>query len=280
MVTIPPAPSRGFPSRRTIDRGPPRLVGLLGQGKVGLGGVDRLDLAPEDVAQVPGKPAQGRVVQVVAAARQVGASASRRRRGWPDRRSRPARPGSSPGRASRRAAWRGHRAGSARTRAGPARQDVRCGARSRRHSGRGGSRPRGAAAPRRSGRPTRCPGWSARRQRPSSRSACSAARCSVWSTNSRNRSRAGSALGGLEVLVVADELIGAERCQRRADHPQAAQQHQRVGGLARGCVGSAKSSRTRVVAGVQPGGEPPLLPRLARDARPGVRAGGAARAAF
>ena len=60
-----------LPVATDIDRGPPRLVGLLGEGKVGLGGIDRFDLAPEDVAQVPGKSPQGRVVQVVAAARQV-----------------------------------------------------------------------------------------------------------------------------------------------------------------------------------------------------------------
>ena len=60
-----------LPVATGIDRGSPCLVGLLGQREVGLGGVDRLDLSPEEVAQVAGKPSQGRVVEVVAAAGQV-----------------------------------------------------------------------------------------------------------------------------------------------------------------------------------------------------------------
>jgi len=42
----------------------------------------------------------------------------------------------------------------------------------------------------------------------------------------------GVVLGDLEVLVVADEPVGAERRKTRVDHAHAAQQHQRVAKLA------------------------------------------------
>jgi hypothetical protein len=69
------------------------------------------------------------------------------------------------------------------------------------------------------------------------------------------------ALGGLEMLVVADEVVAPERHQRWADHPQAAQHHQRMRHLSP-CVVAVGEFPHRPVTGVESRGEPALLPGL------------------
>lgn len=71
-------------------------------------------------------------------------------------------------------------------------------------------------------------------------------------------------LGRLEMLVVADEAVAPERRQRRSDHPQAAQQHQRMRDLAAGPVGVGEFAH-RPIGDVEPRREPPLLPGRAGE---------------
>jgi hypothetical protein len=71
-------------------------------------------------------------------------------------------------------------------------------------------------------------------------------------------------LGRLEMLVVTDEVVAPERRQRRSDHPQAAQQHQRMRDLAAGPIGVDELTH-RPIRDVEPRREPPLLPGRAGE---------------
>ena len=69
-------------------------------------------------------------------------------------------------------------------------------------------------------------------------------------------------LRGFEMLEVAHEVVTPKRRKRRTNHPQAAQQHQRVRQFTAGPIGVGKHAH-RSIADIETGRDPTLLPGLA-----------------